>query len=545
MFYLLILRLPILLTRNRLLSARVEDVLKHAVLTAFALGVGWAEYVFFARFWQLLGSLPLGYELVLPRVFSLMGTFLFAFLFYSSILTALSSLYRSDDLPLLLASPVPLPWILLNKWFDIAVRSGGTLVLLSIPPALALAAVLPLGWMFYPGYLLSVLFLASAAVSLGIAAAMTMAAIFPVRRMHQTLMLLGLCITAILIAGIRVLHLETLWSGGAMSNPLILFVQREPSVFWRLAPGHLLANALTPLLSLESHPILGLLQIIAFGGVPTACVVFFGKRLFLAGWWRSREQADAQIHPARWTAPQRRRIGPLYAMIRKDWTVLKRDASIWTQLFMMLPLALLYLLNLYYLPLGSKDLAPLLALANVVLIAMIVSAVGARFLFPAASREGRAVWIPASAPVRASMVISQKFLFASPPIIVLGGIMLTVSVRLLKLPLETEIWSLLYGSILTVQLCGLAVFMGFCFPTYRYKHLLAVSLGKGALFYMLLALVQIGSFAFVVYRALLDSASLPWIDPSLIGWFSTWSAVTLICYIGGKRRWKRAYNLER
>lgn len=543
--YLIVIRLPFLQARNHVRTTGVDDVLKYLVLTGFALGVGWAEYAFFARFWELLGKVPLGNELALPHVFSLLGSFLFAFLCYSSVLTALSSLYRSDDLSLLFSSPAPMPWILLAKWFDVAVRSGATLILLSLPPALALGVTISPGWDFYPVYVFAVLFLAASAISLGIGIAMVMAAFFPVRRMHQTLLLMGLCIAVILITGLRMLHLETLWSGGAMSNPLILFVRQKPSGFLMYGPGRLLANALTPSITSEGASAPWTFGITIIGIVSIVIVVFFFKRIFLVGWWKSQEQADAQVHPGRWDMKSGHQMRTLGVLTRKDWIILKRDASVWTQLFMMLPLAMLYLMNLYYLPLNSKDLAPLLALANVVLIAMIVSAIGARFLFPATSREGRAVWIPASSPISPSTILIQKLFFVSLPVVTLSVFMLAISIWILHFKMETALWSLIFGTVLTLQLCGLAVCLGFWFPTYRYKHLLAVSLGKGALLFMVLALAQITSFAFISYHELIESGRLSIfrISPLLAFWFIFWNAATIGSYFQGKRQWSQTGRL--
>mgnify|MGYP006966086212 FL=1 len=87
----LILILPFQIGRNRIRSIRVGDFWKYTVLLGFAGGVVWAEYVFFDRFWALLGSVPFGYTLLVPRFFSMMGSFLLAFLSYSSFLSALSS----------------------------------------------------------------------------------------------------------------------------------------------------------------------------------------------------------------------------------------------------------------------------------------------------------------------------------------------------------------------------------------------------------------------------------------------------------------------
>ncbi|MFB3785308.1 MAG: hypothetical protein ACE15F_02960 [bacterium] len=541
---LLFFRLPFWLGRNRVRSAGFEDVLKHGVLLLFGLGVGWAEYAFFERFWTILGTVPNGYALLLPRFFSILGSFLFAFLAYSSVLTTLAAYYQSEDLPFLLSSPLRLPWILLYKWLDVAVRSGVTLVLLSLPPMIALGLVLKLPISFYLAYLAAVMAFSGIAVSLGVWVAMVMVAVFPVKRMHQTVAFLGLSLAVFLITVLRFLHLETLWSDAAASNPLILFLRYEPGGWIRYAPGLFFSRAIQPFVLAEAGSVTGLLLLSALSGVAITGTVWLPKRLFLRGWWKNQEQADPEVHPRGWTRKSGSRVPsrPLRVLIRKDWLIFKRDPSIWTQLFMMVPLAALYLLNLSFLPLQGEVLAPFFALADVGMIGLIIAAVGARFLFPAASREGRPVWIPAVSPVPPGTIIWQKVIFLIPPVMVLSAVMLIFSSRILRLPPALARWCFGYGLLVSLQICLMAVFLGFCLPSYKFRHVLEVSLGKGAFLFMMLALAQIMLLMYGAWSRLMISPEpvLPLWDGRFMIWLAGWSGVTAFCYWAGRRRWAAA-----
>ncbi len=538
---LLFFRLPFWLGRNRVRSAGFEDCLKHGVLLLFGLGVGWAEYAFFERFWTILGSVPYGYALLLPRFFSILGSFLFAFLAYSSVLTALAAYFQSEDLPFLLSSPLRLPWILLYKWLDVAVRSGVTLVLLSLPPMIALGLVLKLPLSFYLAYLGAVLAFSGIAVSLGVWVAMVMVAVFPVKRMHQTVAFLGLSLAVLLITALRFLHLETLWREEAASNPLILFLRYEPGGWIRYAPGLLFSRAIQPFVLAQSGSVSGLCFLVMISGGVIAGTAWLPKRLFLRGWWKNQEQADPEVHPRGWIRKAGSRVPPgsLWILIWKDWLIFKRDPSIWTQLFMMVPLAALYLLNLSFLPLQGETLAPFFALADVGLIGLIIAAVSARFLFPAASREGRPVWIPAVSPVSPGTIIWQKAIFLIPPVMVLSTVMLILSSKILHLPPPLARWCFGYGALVSLQICLMAVFLGFCFPSYKFRHVLEVSLGKGAFLFMMLALAQIMLLVYGAWRLLMNSPEpvLPLWDGRFMAWLAGWSGVTAVCYWAGRRRW--------
>ncbi len=538
-FILLIFVLPFKINRNQLRSIGWEDCFKHTVLIGFGLGVAWVEYIMFIKLWSIVGSLPMGFMLVLPRFFSWVGSFLFAFLAYSSFLTALSSLYTSEDLEFLVASPASKSLVLLTKWINVAVHSGSTLVFLSLPPVIALIQTLDISIFFLLAYTASIVAFASIAVSLGVWIAMLLAAVFPLKRMHQTAAILGLCMAAMLITGLRFLNIETLWSENPDSNPLIIYLQSEQSSLVKYGPGRLFAESVMPFLSNSSA--WGFWMILGAGLVFLLCTVIAGKRLFLRGWRRSIEQSDPLVNASVAMSSNNlseKQTSSFGSLLWKDWLMFKRDPTIWTQLFMMVPLATLYLLNLSFLPLNDKGLTPFYAVADVGLIALIISAIGARFLFPSASREGKAVWIPVASPVKAGEIILQKVLLLVTPVLLLAGCLLLGSALVLQMPLEWMAWCMSYGMIISLLICLLAVFLGFCLPMYSYRHLLEVSLGKGSFLFMVISLLQISVFTYCAINSIMiDPTQVPFIDMTLMSCIIVWILVTVVSYYLAKRKW--------
>lgn len=518
---------------NQVRASRWDDALKWVALLGFVAGVVWAEYAFFHRFWELLGMVPLGYQRVLPNTFSYLGAFLFGFLVYSSVLTSLTTLYRSDDLPLLIAAPVPLRLILLYKWIDVSIRSGITLVGLALPPMIALGVVLGTGWWFYVVYIVTMLALAALGTTLGMVAAMILMSLFPTRRLHQTLTILGLLFAALLITGMRFLNLETLWSESALANPLLLFMQNEPSLWVQMSPGHWFAQAILPTVLGNAGMNAWFFGTVGAGLLALTLGTTLTGSLFLKGWWKAQEQGDPDTHrrqTADQSLPVNHRVSPLGAMIRKDWTILFRDASVWTQLLMMLPLVGLYLLNLSFLPAQALEYERLFAVANVGLIALLISVIGARFLYPTASREGRAIWVPITAPVRAVGLLFQKLVFVMPPVFLVGTMMLGGSVLILDLSLPLIAWSALYAGALVFQISLLAVFLGFAMPMYDHRNLMEVSLGKGAFLYMALVLFEIAVFLYIGIRYVFSDSgdTIPLAQSSLLLWLLIWCVLTAL-----------------
>lgn len=543
-FVWLFVKLPWLRAKNHALHARLDDALKHLVLIAFGILVFWAEYVFFQRFWEVLGRHPLGIPLILPRIVSFTGSFLFAFLAYSSVLTALGALYRSGDMTLLLVTPTPLWMLLLYKWIEIAIRSGATLVALAISPVLAFGGSLELPPAFYGAYAASVLSLAAAAVSLGVTVSMILMNWFPEKRLHQSAAIVGLCLAALLVTGLRFLKLEQLWGDAPGQSPLIDFFADESNNWFQYAPAIFLSKSLMPYVLEQPGGAVWLAAGAAVAAGSIAAALAAGSKLFPRGWRKNQEQADPAVRNESGVPKRPRSLFPLpvsfLSMMQKDWAILRREPAVWTQLFMMIPLAAMYILNLTFLPLDVDELRLFFTVSNVMLIGLIVAALSARYLFPAASLEGRAVWIPASAPVRPSAHLAQKLLFSCPPVLLLGIALVYVSAWIMDLPGALFRWSLVYGFAVSFLLSVLAVALGYCFPVYRHRHLLEVSLGKGAFLYMLLSLILIGTLAYASLRTVYHNplADLILLDASTGLWLFGWTTITGVCLWLGKRRFE-------
>ncbi len=540
--WLLLLRLPWMKWRNHWRTLHLDSILKAIVLLSFGIGVAWAEYELFHRFLKILGQVPFGYSLVLTRLLNLVGSFLFAFLVYSSLLTTLSALYRSDDLYLIIIAPVKKSAILLTKWFEVGIRSSITLLFLALPPMVAAGRFFTPNASFYLIYLTVLLSVSAIAISLGMALGMTLIRCFPAKRLHQTVAIIGLCLAVLMITGLRFLHLETLWSNAAKDNPLIVFLQTEAGGYLQYAPGRLFAWSVVPFLLDTDQGIVWLMASIACGIASLLLVLGYGYLVFEKGWWKFQESMDPAIHtdfnskPKRWMKLPGSKA--FWGLMWKDKIITKRDPSIWTQLFMMVPLAALYLMNLSFLPLKSEELSPYFAVANLGFIALILSAVGARFLFPSASREGKSIWIFAVSPAKPGQLMLQKIFFALPPVMLLSLAMLLLSSWILQVGWSLILWLSVYGINLTLQLSFLAITLGFCFPQFEYRHLLEVSLGRGAFLFMILSLAFIVSLLYLAIRILLYESviSLTIFHPYFLAWSLCGLLINLFFFEWGRRK---------
>lgn len=165
---------------------------------------------------------------------------------------------------------------------------------------------------------------------------------------------------------------------------------------------------------------------------------------------------------------------------------------------MMFPLIGFYLLNMYMLPFRESFQA-LYFLLNLFMVAFIVAAIGARYLFPAISWEGPALWLVRVSPYPVWRLVAIKFIVFSVPLLLLTVALVLFSSRIFDFPEEAVRTSLVLSLGTTAFLAGLAIGFGSLFPKFRYEYHLEIALGPGGLFYMLTSFVI--AFLFVLLMA--------------------------------------------
>jgi ABC-2 type transport system permease protein len=127
--------------------------------------------------------------------------------------------------------------------------------------------------------------------------------------------------------------------------------------------------------------------------------------------------------------------GPMKAFAVKEVKTFFRDQTQWSQIFLLVALIVIYLYNVSVLPLSRSALPVaylqnLLSFLNMGLVAFVLTAVSARFVFPAVSMEGDAFWIVKSSPVTLRAFLRVKFLVYFLPLLFLSEL-LTVATNLI------------------------------------------------------------------------------------------------------------------
>jgi ABC-2 type transport system permease protein len=412
-------------------------------------------------------------------------------LLLSNLITALSTFFLARDLDLLVAAPVDWLRLYLAKLLETMVHSSWMVALLALPVFTAYGIVLDGGPLF-PFVVLGAVvpFLALPAV-LGSAATLLLVNIFPARRAKDILGIVSIGAVGVVVVVLRIVRPEQLVRPEGYRNLLdFLALLRAPTSPW--LPTEWAASMVMNWLRHVADP----LPIALLWTTAGAFVVFgalLHRRLYGLGYTRSHEGAERVVRrPLRGVVL--RFLGRLTPEVRelvlKDMRLFFRDSTQWSQLILLAVLVLVYIFNIRMLPLFSGERVPFLLVTaisflNLGLAGFVLSAVAARFVFPAVSLEGRQLWLLRSSPLDLRRLLWSKYWTGTLPLLVLA-VALTASTNYLLRVSPFMMW-LGVGTIVlfTLAASALALGLGALYPQYDTENAAQIPTSFGGLVFMM------------------------------------------------------------
>jgi ABC-2 type transport system permease protein len=481
--------------RNRAWRREPGDLARTSLFGAIGFVVSASIFgVTFWLTWQLLDYEELGEYLVRLGLSWLFLTFL-SFLAFSGIVTSLSTFFLSEDLRLLVSAPVPREPLFHSRLATTVGQSSWMVVTFLAPVLLAIGMVRcagPLYWLAVP---LTVIPFVVIPVVVGSALTLLLVNTFPARRARDLLMLMGLLFAVALVLMLRFLRPERLLSVQSLPDVTAFFATLQSPVT-PLLPSFWAGEALFSALQ-------GTVDWLHAGALWTTALAFvvltreaYG-RYYFSGWSKAQEARKARF--TRLTAVERLAaaapLGPApRGLLVKDLKVFLRDTAQWSQLLLLVALALVYLYNFRVLdldriPYMSGMIKNAYAFVNLSLAAFVISAVAVRFIFPAISLEGRAFWIVRSSPVPMRTVLWSKFWGGVLPILVMAEGLTLVSNEFLGVAVFLKVLCGIAVVFVTFGLVGLAAGMGARFPRFAAENVTQVAGSYGGIAFMILAVL--------------------------------------------------------
>ncbi|MBI2565905.1 MAG: hypothetical protein HYV63_02575 [Candidatus Schekmanbacteria bacterium] len=480
---------------------------------------------------ESLGGLRL---VLLSKLTSMLFLLFLLMLTYSNIVGSLSALYLSEDLWLLLSSPIRVQAVFWSKAVQTLLTSSWMVVVFGLPVFFAYGVALDAEPFYFAGVSFIVGLFVLAPWAAGVTLSVLLMRFLPARRTRQMLGLTGLLFAIALIVAVRLMQpadvvnqigmqaLTTYLEGMRVPEPVLLPSTWAMEAVMGLIDGSGAGRWTVALLMLS-----GTLITLAYVA---------GGRLYLAGYHRSvsgagrsgTEASDDRVTYATVDAglfiPSRHppRMAALSSLLLRELRTFVRDSAQWSQAFILLALVFLFVLNFYSLPHQLYDYQHDMVYVGTAGAGFIGAAVLLRFGLTAVSLEGDAHWVVRTSPLLPRRYLWSKFVWNTLPVIVLALILTASTCVALDAGADFAMRAVLTGVLTSVALGGLSVGLGASHPRFRVGDPSELAFSIGGILFMVAGMAIIT--AMTVFLAVPDLVRLvPEHIPGarwLIGWGS-------------------------
>ncbi len=460
-------------SRNRVRRREKGDLLRGIVFGSIGIVVSAA--LFYGAYWvttQLAAYEEFGDYLLRLGLSWLFLTFL-AFLAFSGVVTSLSTFFLSDDLRLLMASPVAARRFFQARFARTVGSASWMVVIFMAPVLIGIGVGRCAPYAFYATTIATVVPFSIVPVALGSACTLFVVNVFPAKRARDLLMLMGLGFAVAVVLLLRFIQPERLLRVESLPDVTDFFATLQSPItpmlpsFWA---GETLFAAVQ-----GGFDWLHAAALWTTAGAFTVLLGAAHARWHFAGYSRSQEAPKTRfarfrtldlVASALPLSPVRRQL------LVKDVKIFLRDVSQWVQLLPLLALVLLYLYNFRVLdldriPYMSGFVKNVYAFINLGMAGFVMATVAVRFVFPAVSAEGSAFWIIRTSPISMHDFLWSKFWTALFPVLVFTEALTIAANQLLGVDPFLKLVAAATIFALTFALVGLACGLGARYPRFN------------------------------------------------------------------------------
>lgn len=418
----------------------------------------------------------------------------FSMVALSGFITAVGTLYYSEDLGLLRSSPLPPRLIFLDKMLETTFHASWMVALAVIPYLIALGKVKSLSLSFYLMSFFSLIPFLALAAALGILLTLGLMTLFPSPRTRDAVWILSSLSIAVVYVVFRLSQPEKLVRPDALEkiSQYLDYLQAPTAPYlpsWWLTQSWMAASTHhIPLWIRQNLMLAGATAFLYIAGLGAS------QRMYPVGLSGAMDSKRLQ---KKWPMERflEERFLKLFkiplesaTLLWKDRKVFFRDVKYWSQFLLILALVVVYLFSIWKLPLDTPDLKSMMAFFNIGTTGFIIAALCLRFVFPSISLEGKSFWFIKSAPVSLSLLMWEKFFFTAFPLLILSALLVHGSNLLLQA--DPFVSRISLGTILlcTVSLCAMGVGLGALFPRFHVDNIHQIESSAGGFAYMACAM---------------------------------------------------------
>jgi len=387
------------------------------------------------------------------------------------------------------------------RWIDSIVDSSWMVIIYTLPVFISYGIIFHAGPFYYIDILLILISLSVIASGISTILVMIAVVVVPANRMKSIFILLGLLLFMVLYVAFRLLKPELLVDPEVFETVLVYVSALKTPSSPFLPSTWAFDNIHSVLSGSLSKGLFHLALSWSFSLAMIFIVIILSDALYFKGFsrtqtagvrlfkYRSGENTVFHFLPV-----------PLKALALKEIKTFFRDQTQWSQLFLIGALIIIYIYNFSVLPIEKSPiktvyLQNLLSFLNMGLALFVLTAITARFAYPAVSSECQAFWILKSAPIKMKSFLWIKFFIYYLPLLILTEILIVVTNILLHVTPFMMILSTITVFFLVPGIVSMGIGFGAAYPDFTAENPNQTVTSFGGFLFMMLCAAYI---AFII-----------------------------------------------
>jgi ABC-2 type transport system permease protein len=486
-----------------LTNRRVRKAARGSTLKLFLFGIiGMLFWLaIFVASWRILTYLKgveevgdiLGYKLM-----SMILIVSFALLIFSSILTALSKLYLSRDLQLVHAMPVSGYKIFAARWIDSTVESAWMVVIFTLPIFLSYGIVYRAGAFYYINTVMALVPLMINASAVGTVMVMLAVNVVPASRLKSIFIFLGILSFVVIYLAVRLSRPELLVDPEVFDTAMVYITSLQTPSSSILPSTWAYDSIRGGLSGALSSGLFNTALSWSFAATMVFVLVFVADAIYFKGYSKT-QTAAVRLFKNRAAGGRYLNFlpGPVKSFAIKEIKTFLRDQTQWSQLFLIAALVVIYVYNFKVLPLEKSPiktvyLQNLFSFLNMGLALFVLTAVSARFAYPAVSQEREAFWLVKSSPLSLKSFLWIKFFVYYFPLLILTEVLIVLTNILLSVTPFMMALSTITVFFLVPGIVAMGIGFGAAYPDFKAENPAQTVTSFGGLVFMIMCAGYIG-----------------------------------------------------
>lgn len=317
------------------------------------------------------------------KIFQMAWITMFAMLIFSCMVSAVSTIFLSQDNEIIFAAPVTSPDIFSMRYITTSIYTSWMMIIFSIPIFAAYGTVFQAGILYWPLMLGTIIATAAIATTFGMGITVILVNLFPARRTKDIILYLSICFGVFIYLIFRLMRPEDLVNPEKYGH-FIDYLSSLATPAAPYIPAAWASNLLSYYLMDREIDFL----VVALLCITPIALFILGEwsmeRWFLSGFTKSQESFGGY---RKFFSRTRYYRSAMQWIFRKEAKLFLRDSAEWSQLFMIAALVIVYLYNFKVLPVQrsffeEEYITNLISFLNIGLTGFVVASLAARFVYP-------------------------------------------------------------------------------------------------------------------------------------------------------------------